>query len=120
MAAKILIVEDNFLVAESLGRLLADYGFAVIGSVDTADGALRQIELGEPDCVRLDINLREGSALDLARGLRERGVPFVVVTGYSRDTLPAEFQEAPYIGKPMSESELIGAVQLVCQCRSQA
>jgi DNA-binding NarL/FixJ family response regulator len=114
MAARILIVEDNFLVGESLAQLMADHGFVVVGPVDTPDGALRQIELGKPDCVLLDIGLRKGSGLDLARDLRERGVPFVFVTGYSHDEMSAEFQQARYIGKPMTESDLIAAVHSVC------
>jgi DNA-binding NarL/FixJ family response regulator len=119
-AKRILIVEDSFLIAESFARLMADRGFTVIGPVATADGALRQIEQENPDCILLDVNLREGSALVVARALTKRGTPFVVVTGYSRDSLPTELQQAPYMPKPIADADLIEAVVRVCGDNSPA
>jgi DNA-binding NarL/FixJ family response regulator len=113
-AKKILIVEDSFLIADHCARLMAERGFTIIGPEATADGALRQIEREKPDCILLDVNLREGSALAVARVLTKRGTPFVVVTAYSRDSLPRELQQAPYVPKPMAEADLIEAVVRVC------
>jgi len=113
-AKRILIVEDDFLIAQSFARLMADRGFTVIGPAATADDALRQIERENPDCVLLDVGLREGSAAAVAQALRKRGVPFVVVTAYSRDSLPAELQQAPYLPKPMRDADLIEALVRVC------
>ena len=85
---KVLIVEDSFLIAESLAQTVAAMGFDVVGRVNTADGALRKIEESAPDCVLLDVQLRGGDAANVGDALSERDVPFVVVTGYRRDTLP--------------------------------
>jgi CheY-like chemotaxis protein len=79
--------------------------------VDTADRAIRQIEQEIPDGVLLDIGLREGSAIAVAEALRERKVPFVVLTAHGRETLPAELRQAPYLAKPMTETELIDTVR---------
>ena len=104
---RVLIIEDDFLTAESLSHVIADYGFTVVGPVDTADRAVRLIGQELPDGALLDVGLRYGSAIEVAKALRARGVPFVVVSGYSRDGLPPELKVAPFVGKPMTESDLI-------------
>ena len=104
---RVLIVEDDYLTAEGLSHTIADYGFTVVGPVDTADRAVRLIGQELPDGALLDVRLREGSAVDVAKALQERGVPFVVMSGYSHDTLPPELKKAPFVAKPMTESELI-------------
>ena len=106
-ARKVLIVEDDYLIASQLAVAIQCDGFAVVGPVDTAGSAVRRIDEEALDGALLDIRLREGNAVDVARALRAHGVPFVIVSGYSRDTLPTELKDAPYIGKPMGQSELI-------------
>jgi DNA-binding response OmpR family regulator len=110
-AKKIPIVEDNYAIAESISRTIAEVGFATLGPVDTADRAICQIEQETPDGVLLDVGLREGKAIAVANALRDRKVPFVVLTAHRRETLPAELREAPYLAKPMTENELIDTVQ---------
>jgi CheY-like chemotaxis protein len=110
-AKKILIVEDSYPVAESMSRTITDVGFATVGPVDTADRAMRKIEQHVLDGVLLDVTLRDGSAVAVAKVLRQRRVPFVVVSAYAHDTLPAELRQAPYLAKPMSEFELIETVR---------
>ena len=104
---RVLIVEDDYLTAQGLSHTIADYGFTVVGPVDTADRAVRLIGHEPPDGVLLDVRLREGSAVEVAKALHHRGVPFVVMSGYPRDTLPMELKKAPFVAKPMSESELV-------------
>jgi DNA-binding NtrC family response regulator len=104
---RVLIVEDDYLTAEALSHAIADYGFTVVGPAGTADGAVRLIGQEPPDGVLLDVRLREGSAVEVAKALRKRGVPFVVMSGYSHDTLPPELKKAPFVAKPVTESELI-------------
>jgi DNA-binding response OmpR family regulator len=107
MGKRVLIVEDDYVTATGLSHAIADYGFTVVGPVGTADRAVRLIDREPPDGALLDVRLREGSAVEVAKALRERGVPFVVLSGYSRDTLPPELKKAPFVAKPISESELI-------------
>jgi DNA-binding response OmpR family regulator len=104
---RVLIVEDDYLTAQCLSHAIADNGFTVVGPVDTADRAVRLIGHEPPDGALLDVRLRKGSAVEVAKVLQERGVPFVVMSGYSRDTLPLELKKAPFVAKPMSESELV-------------
>jgi DNA-binding NarL/FixJ family response regulator len=104
---KVLIVEDDYVVAAHLAAAIEDDGFKVVGPVGTARSAICRIDEEALDGALLDIGLREGSAVDVARALRAHGVSFVIVSGYSRDTLPTELKDAPYVGKPMGQSELI-------------
>jgi len=104
---KVLIIEDNYVVAAHLAAALEDDGFKVIGPVDTAESAVSRIDEEALDGALLDVRLREGNAVDVASALRAHRVPFVIVSGYSHDTLPSELKGAPYIGKPMGLSELI-------------
>jgi DNA-binding response OmpR family regulator len=104
---RVLIVEDDYVTAQGLSDAIADNGFTVVGPVDTADRAVHLIDQEAPDGALLDVRLREGSSVEVARALRERGVPFIVMSGYSRDSLPPELKKSPFVAKPMSESELI-------------
>jgi CheY-like chemotaxis protein len=104
---RVLIVEDDYVTAQGLSDAIADNGFTVVGPVDTADRAVRLIDQEAPDGALLDVRLREGSSVEVARALQEHGVPFIVMSGYSRDTLPPELKKSPFVAKPMSESELI-------------
>jgi two-component system, response regulator PdtaR len=106
-AKRVLIVEDDYLTAQGLSHAIADNGFTVLGPVDTADHAVRLIAQESPDGALLDVRLPEGSAVEVAKALHHRGVPFVVMSGYPRDTLPMELKKAPFVAKPMSESELV-------------
>lgn len=106
-AKRVLIVEDDYLIAEGLSRAIEDDGFAVIGPVDTVAGALGLIGREQPDGALLDVRLRQGDTLEIARVLRQRGVPFAVVSGYTRDSLPPEMAAAPFLAKPLGEFELV-------------
>ena len=108
---KVLVIEDNYVVAAHLAAALEDDGFKVIGPVATAESAVCRIDDEALDGALLDVRLREGSAVDVASALRAHRVPFVIVSGYSRDMLPTELKDAPYIGKPMGQSELIQTVR---------
>lgn len=106
-AKRVLIVEDDYLIAEGLSRAIEDDGFAVIGPVDTVAGALRVLRREQPDAALLDVRLRQGDSLEVARALRQRGVPFAVVSGYTRESLPPEMAAAPFLAKPLGELELV-------------
>lgn len=96
-----LIVEDQVLIAMSLEAYLEDIGYDLAGPFMSRADALEWLETGTPDLAILDYKLNDGSCLELARTLRERGVPFVVYSGERPDqSLPAEFQGVTWIEKP--------------------
>jgi DNA-binding NarL/FixJ family response regulator len=116
---RVLIVEDNFLIAENIAHAILDHGFDVIGQVDNADRAICIIEEQRPDGVLLDVQLRRGSAVKVAEALDLHGIPFVVVSGSSQDRLPPALSKAPYLGKPMTELQLVEAARRTFDARMQ-
>src|SRR5438128_10265294 len=93
---KILVVEDNFLVAELLRELLVDCGCNVVGPAPGVDAGLDLMGQTELDGAVLDINLNGQRCFPIAAALSERSVPFVFLTGYDDPTMiPPEFREVP-------------------------
>lgn len=105
---KILIVEDDLLVAMSLETFLSAEGCSVLGPVSRVDKALRLLEREEPDAVILDLNLRGESSTAIAETLQKRGIPFVVLSGYTDQRLEAgAFQLARRLDKPVNPKALV-------------
>jgi len=85
----IMVVEDDYFVANEFARVLREHGAHVLGPVpDVARG--RALLFGQaPDCVLLDINLKGDLVFDLAEELIQRGVPTIFTTGYDASFVPA-------------------------------
>ena len=108
---RVLLVEDETLLALDLEMTLAHSGCKVIGAFATARAALAELARSWPDAAVLDLNLNGETSLAVADALAERGVPFVFVTGYDRDQLPPRHKKAPMVAKPYSGTELVQALQ---------
>lgn len=106
---RIMVVEDEMLVAMELEDLLAEHGCAVVGPVPSAERALALMGENLPEAAILDVNLNGHTALPVAAALREQGVPFVLATGYGH-TLQAELSDAPRVQKPIDHRTLIGVL----------
>jgi len=106
---RILIVEDEPLIALELATILEAAGAEVVGPAGTSEEALRFIEENALDGVLLDGNLKGKPVDDIAAVLADRKVPFVFVSGYGRDSLPATFEKVPLLGKPFHPDQLIDA-----------
>jgi len=89
---RILVVEDEYMMAEDLRHDLEKAGAKVVGPVPSVAGALRLLaEEGVIDGAILDVNLRGEKAYPVADVLRERGIPFVLATGYEQWALPQAY-----------------------------
>jgi two-component SAPR family response regulator len=100
---RILIVEDEFLLAMELEMLLQRHGCLVVGPVSSVARALALLAAEPPDAAVLDVNLRGERATPIAAALQAREVPFVLITGYSGSQLSEpELRVAPRIDKPVS------------------
>jgi DNA-binding NarL/FixJ family response regulator len=104
---RILILEDEPLVAIEMMRALKRAGFEVIGPALTVDKALALIEREGCDAAVLDIRLGSETSERVAQKLLAEGIPFVSVTAFARDQQPAVFQSAPMLSKPVRMIELI-------------
>jgi DNA-binding NarL/FixJ family response regulator len=106
---RIMIVEDEMLVAMELEALLAEQGCAVIGPAPTADRALALLAEGLPDAAILDVNLNGQTAAPVAAALRAQNVPFLLATGYSQSLQP-ELKDTPRVDKPVNHERLVQAL----------
>jgi CheY-like chemotaxis protein len=103
---RVLVVEDQMLLALALTSLLEDIGCEAVGPVAQVVTAL-PIVMKEPlDAALLDIRLADESVEPIAAILERRGIPFAFVTGHSRDQIPVALRDRPYVGKPFSDSEI--------------
>jgi two-component sensor histidine kinase/DNA-binding response OmpR family regulator len=103
---RVLLVEDEALVAMMIAETLADFGFQVLGPLSTASEALAAARERHLDAAVLDINLGDGLVYTVAEILVKRGVPFVFVTGYDAESVDPRFDGAPILQKPIERDAL--------------
>ena len=108
---RVLIVEDEPLVALALEDLLIDAGCKVVGIAGTLEKALALISNAVFDVAFVDANLAGVSASPAASALTARGIPFIVLSGYAMEHLPAEFLHAHFINKPYRPAQLFDALR---------
>lgn len=106
---KILVVEDEPLVALDIVTALEDAGAEVTGPIGTVKDALEAIRTSKLDAALLDGNLRGEPVHEIASALTRSNVPFAFVTGYDRESLPRGFGAAPVLTKPFSSRQLVEA-----------
>lgn len=107
--ARVLIVEDEFLIAALLDDWLAELGHQAIGPVSTVDGGVKTVGEEQCDAALLDINLGGQRSDAIAELLAERNIPFAFMTGASADSVMARFADRPKLLKPF-DFEALGAV----------
>lgn len=106
--ARVLLVEDQILIAMSLEAELKDAGYEVPGIAADVASALRMIAAEAPDLAVLDVNLGREDSLPVARALQALGVHFVFATGYGADfELPQEFAGVPVVDKPYQLDDVL-------------
>jgi DNA-binding response OmpR family regulator len=105
--SKILVVEDQFLIADCIATSMKAAGATVIGPAGTARDALALIEHDRPDAAVVDVVLADGTADQLVRRLRQLSVPFIVATGYASSSLAIDYASAPYLEKPYELATLV-------------
>jgi two-component sensor histidine kinase/ActR/RegA family two-component response regulator len=101
---RLLLAEDEALVAMDLQIRLDDFGFQVVASVDSVAAALEAVEAWPVDAAVLDANLHGESSLPVAIALHRRGIPVLFITGYDRiEDLPEELAGAERLSKPVAD-----------------
>ena len=113
-ARKVLVVEDEALVAMLVEDALLDAGFGVIGPAATVEEAMALLARERPDAVVLDLNLAGETSTPVADVLAERGIPYVIATGYGASGLPAGHQDAMVLAKPYDPAELTSMLGRIC------
>jgi DNA-binding response OmpR family regulator len=107
---RLLIVEDEYLLAQDLTEYFQQLGVEVIGPVGSVSEALKLLNLIEVHGAILDINLRGERVYPVADALRQKRVPFIFASGYGGETEPAAYADVPRCIKPVDFSVLAKAV----------
>lgn len=110
---RVLIVEDEPTLAFVLEETLIAEGFTIAGVASRLETALAIIETGTCDAAILDTNLVGVSAAPAALALVSRGIPFLVLSGYSADQLEEPFSGALHVQKPCRPERLIQALRSI-------
>lgn len=104
---RVLVVEDEFLMARLLEDVLNAYGCEVVGPVPRLDRAVDAARTEALDGAILDVNLAGELVFPVAEALLSRNIPFIFATGYSIASLPPRFHETPRLQKPFPMTGLI-------------
>jgi DNA-binding response OmpR family regulator len=116
-----MIVEDQALIGMSLEASLEEAGFEVAGPFMTNAEALEWLERNVPDLAVLDIMIKDGTSLQVARELKSRGIPFAIYSGLpAKADCPPELQNAPWLEKPVSRETLVGTLERLSGLRAEA
>lgn len=99
---RILVVEDDYMIAQDILRELEKAGATVVGPAPSVGQALRLIDASTTiDAAVLDVNLGDERSFPIAETLQARGVPFLFATGYNSGDIPAEWRHATIVMKPL-------------------
>ncbi len=107
---RILVVEDEALVAMQLEDMLAELGHEIAASCARLDEAVATARTVACDVAVLDINLSGQKSFPVAEMLKDRGVPFLFATGYGASILPPALADARVLHKPYSLDDLKSAL----------
>ena len=114
-AKRLLLVEDEALIALLTEETLNEAGYEVVGPASRLEAAL-DLAAREPlDGAVLDVNLDGVAVWPVATLLRERGVPFIFLTGFGNClSAPGDLKDVPCVGKPFKEEMLLDTLAGVC------
>jgi CheY-like chemotaxis protein len=108
---RVLVVEDEFLVAMDIELMLGELGCEVLGPIADLPSALRAAREESLDLALLDVNIAGEPVTGVAEVLAERALPFVFCTGYQVENLPSRYPTAPTLTKPFQMTDLQSALE---------
>jgi len=116
---RVLLVEDEAVIALDLAALLTELGADVVGPAHSVATALALLNAEKLDCAVLDINLDGEAVYPVARLLKARHIPFAFVTAYYGEKVEPEFQDRPILQKPVDFQDLVHALLHTCAHRDE-
>lgn len=108
---RILVVEDEPVIAEMLREWVIELGCEPVGPVSSADAAMALLADKPVAGAILDIAIAGGNSYEIATKLRECGAPFVFATGHGSEDLDPQFRDAALLLKPFNFDDLAGFVE---------
>ena len=107
---RVLVCDDNLLMAEVVAEFLRECGLEPVGPVGQLESTMQMAHEGALDGAILDINLRGRPSFPVCAILSARRIPFVFLTGYSDASIPVEYRAAPLVTKPFYATEMIEVI----------
>ena len=105
---RVLVVEDELLVALMIEDFLTEFGCTTIGPCGTVETAMHALLTEAPDLALLDVNLNGERVYPVAEALEQRHVPFLFLSGYGEDAIPPGRNGWKVCAKPFKGAELAG------------
>ena len=103
---RVLLVEDQMIVAMQIEDMLQAAGCKVVGPVGTLQAAVAMAREEPLDAAVLDVNLDGDKVFPAAEELHSRGIPFILATGYGEQALPDQWRHRPRLSKPFRREQL--------------
>jgi DNA-binding response OmpR family regulator len=116
---RVLVVEDDYLIAAQLASDVAEAGCNLVGMANTVDAALDIIATVDVDAAVVNVKLRQEQTFRVADALAARHIPFAFVTGLSRNDAPARYANVPWLEKPFAAGTLRRVLEGVMQPAQQ-
>ena len=107
---RIMVVEDELLISMLIEDVLNDEGCTIVGPFTNIEDAVVAARAEICDAALLDVNLRGVKVYPVAEILEQRGIPFVLLSGYGNDAIPAERTGWRACSKPFNTEELLHAL----------
>lgn len=107
---RVLILEDEFFLADDLARALRGAGAVPVGPVSTVDQAEELMSRETVDAAILDLNLHGQMASDFVERLTATELPCLIISGYAADAVPQSVSSVPRLEKPVSPSVVIDSL----------
>ena len=112
---RVLVIEDDRLTAQMVAELLREIGCEVIGPTSRLIDSIEAMNAERVDACILDLDLHGRMSYPLARLLRLKGIPFLIVSAYEPEPDNQDVKDTPYVGKPFSEQDLVQALNRLIQ-----
>jgi DNA-binding response OmpR family regulator len=110
---RVLIVEDEAMIAGLIETILSQAEWSVVGPVATLERALATIERERLDAALLDVRVNGHDAFAAADVLVRRHIPFIFVSGFTRKQMPPRYRDCAYIAKPFTADAILALLDEV-------
>jgi CheY-like chemotaxis protein len=110
---RVLIVEDEAVIAGLIETILGEAGYSIVGPVATLERALATIARERLDAALLDVRINGHDAYAVADVLMGRGIPFIFVSGFTRKQMPPGYRHCAYIAKPFTPDAILALLEEV-------
>jgi len=107
---RVLLVEDEYYIADDLRRILEGVGARVVGPLSTLAKGHEALDDARFDCAVIDLNLHGESALPIANRLSDSGKSFAIATAYGSGSIPDRFKDVPRVEKPFDPPAVLKLV----------